>query len=123
MLILTFLTFSLSCVSAATISTRQATSLPSVNLGYSTCQATNVSNGIATYKNIRYAAPPVGNLRWAMAQPPLQENATNTGSPASNGTNGCTLAEDCLFLDVWAPINATGRLPVIVWVHGAHLRE
>ena len=107
---------------AATLASRQTQNLPQVNLGYSTVQAADVTNGIAAFRNIRYAAPPTGDLRWAVAQPPLAENATNSGTSQSNGTLGCNVAEDCLFLDVFKPQNATGSLPVVVWVHGGGFR-
>jgi hypothetical protein len=33
-----------------------------------------------TFKNIRYAAPPVGGLRWAKPAPPLQNSTLQDGS-------------------------------------------
>lgn len=35
---------------------------------------------IYTFKNIRFAAPPVGNLRWAKPAPPAQEKTVQDGS-------------------------------------------
>lgn len=33
-----------------------------------------------TFKNIRFAAPPVGNLRWAKPAPPLTETKVQDGT-------------------------------------------
>ncbi|BBZ33448.1 carboxylesterase/lipase family protein [Mycolicibacterium confluentis] len=86
---------------------------------------------VAAWKGIRYAAPPVGDLRWrAPVRPePWREvlDATAYGSvcpqpdsPIPLGT-GTRASEDCLFLNVWSPSQALadqkGR-PVMVWVHG-----
>lgn len=59
-------------------------SLPIVDLGYVQQQATeyNSSSGLYIYKNIRYARPPLGDLRFRKPEPPLQEPA----GTVSNGT-------------------------------------
>ncbi|MCV7179255.1 carboxylesterase/lipase family protein [Mycolicibacterium sphagni] len=84
---------------------------------------------VKTWKGLRYAAAPVGDLRWrAPAAPePWTEiaDATSFGpvspqprSPIPMGL-GTRADEDCLFLNVWAPSGAdTGAKPVMVWVHG-----
>jgi para-nitrobenzyl esterase len=82
---------------------------------------------IATWMGLRYAAAPVGELRWRapVAAQPWTEiaDATKPGpicpqpkSPIPLGL-GTTSSEDCLFLNVWAPSGAAGK-PVMVWVHG-----
>ena len=52
-----------------------ASSLPEVNLGYVRQRATeyNSTTGVYVYKNIRYARPPVGELRFREPRPPLHE--------------------------------------------------
>lgn len=49
-----------------------------------------------TFKNIRFAAPPVGNLRWEKPAPPLQQAGVQDGkvgyqcNQALNGLLSCT---------------------------------
>ncbi|WP_029625510.1 carboxylesterase/lipase family protein [Sphingomonas sp. PAMC 26605] len=86
-----------------------------------------VGDGVAAFKGIPFAAPPVGPLRWRAPQPvqPWKETrlATTLGAScrqAKNDLDGGTLqSEDCLTLNVWAPRRAAGkRLPVMVWIYG-----
>lgn len=87
---------------------------------------------VKTWKGLRYAAPPVGDLRWRAPVPPQPwtdvADATTFGpvspqprSPIPMGL-GTRADEDCLFLNVWAPSNMdateTALRPVMVWVHG-----
>ena len=86
-----------------------------------------IEGGVATYKGILYAAPPVGEFRWRPPQPvtPWKEvrDATKFCADCTQRTwpgSTATTSEDCLFLNVWAPANATNKskLPVMVWIHG-----
>ncbi len=45
-----------------------------VNLGYSKYQGQAVGGGISQWLGIRYAAPPLGELRFAAPQAPLQND-------------------------------------------------
>lgn len=101
-----------------------------VDLGYEQYQGvSNASTGLHTWKGIRYAAPPTGQLRWQPPHTPavnrgqilpgdtLPQNCPQSGdAPYQQGSN-FTGNEDCLFLSVYAPANAT-NLPVLVWIHG-----
>ncbi|KAF2826271.1 alpha/beta-hydrolase [Ophiobolus disseminans] len=107
---------------------------PTVDLGYSVYSGTfDAVNNINAFKGIRYAAPPVGKLRWAAPQSPAK-NRTATIAATSNppfcpqtGAGAATPPaygfvsaignEDCLFLNVYAPANAK-NLPVFFWIHG-----
>lgn len=64
-------------------------SLPIVNLGYTRHQAIalNQSTQIYNFSNIRYAQPPVGNLRFAAPVAPTGKNSTVE--------NGATLGRIC----------------------------
>ncbi|ETO79252.1 hypothetical protein F444_06027, partial [Phytophthora nicotianae P1976] len=85
-----------------------------VDLDYTTVQAVggNTTVGYYKYQNIRFAAVPTGDLRFAAPEMPPQENETNTGTNLADADVACTSTEDCLYLDVWAPANAT-NLPVM----------
>ncbi|KAI6368943.1 hypothetical protein MCOR25_004547 [Pyricularia grisea] len=56
--------------------------LPVLTLSYTSYRATNYSSlgDIYTFKNIRYAAAPVGDLRWAKPAAPQSENGVQDGS-------------------------------------------
>ncbi|PLB34954.1 alpha/beta-hydrolase [Aspergillus candidus] len=65
------------------ISSGVAASLPTVNLGYEVHQAIsfNESQGLYNFSNIRYAAPPVGDLRFRAPEPPVSNrSAVQTGA-------------------------------------------
>ncbi|MDO9248245.1 MAG: carboxylesterase family protein [Phenylobacterium sp.] len=89
----------------------------------------------AIYRNIPYAAPPIGPLRWA---PPARgvpwagerdgtkagvscmQTMRADGAPNSGSANG-PMSEDCLQLNVFAPKGAR-KAPVMVWLHGGSHR-
>jgi len=90
------------------------------------------SEGINSFKGVPFAKPPVGELRWKAPQVPDKwsgaRDATKYQLPCTQPTNsdGKTpngggvwgqTAEDCLYLNVFAPANAQ-RAPVMVWLHG-----
>jgi len=76
---------------------------------------------VAVYRGVPYAAAPVGDLRWRAPQP---VKAWKDVRDASAYGKGCTAppagAEDCLYLNVYAPAGAKpgAKLPVMFWIHG-----
>src|SRR5580698_4974481 len=91
------------------------------------------SAGVREFLGIRYAAAPVGNLRW---RPPVPHAPWFQTFNATQFANHCpqtaspfgiaSAAEDCLFLNVFTPeSNAGGGIgelrPVMVWIHGGAL--
>lgn len=88
-----------------------------------------IDDGVASWKGIPFAAPPVGALRW---RPPAPAAAWAGVRPATEYGSDCmqlpfrgdaapmgtTPAEDCLYLNVWKPAKSNGKLPVVVWIYG-----
>ncbi|MFC0108561.1 carboxylesterase/lipase family protein [Kibdelosporangium aridum] len=79
-----------------------------------------------SFQGIPYAAPPVGDLRFRAPRPaqPWQgvRDATKPGQRCTQSDGvGVVGGEDCLFLNVTTPRAASGRLPVLVFVHGGGL--
>ena len=90
-----------------------------------------VSDGVARYKGIPYAAPPVGERRWRAPAPPTAWSGVRTfddygsscpqaGPPrrVPAGSRAESTSEDCLTLNIWTPVERATRLPVMVWLHG-----
>jgi para-nitrobenzyl esterase len=83
--------------------------------------------GVRAFLGIPYAAPPVGPLRWQPPAPYGQWKGTRLavkhGAPCPQqkfGWNDWAAehgSEDCLFLNVWAPVSGEHH-PVMVYIHG-----
>lgn len=92
-----------------------------------------------------YARPPVDALRWRAPQapeawadtrdalrfgPPCVQLSSPLGGVSSDDPDGFAGAEDCLYLNIWAPraepdrvASGEERLPVMVWIHGGGNRS
>ena len=86
-----------------------------------------VAGQVASFKNIPFAAPPVGDLRWRPPQAPTAwtgvRDATAFGPMCMQMravTPDVKQSEDCLTLNVWTPASYRpgAKLPVMVWIHG-----
>lgn len=86
---------------------------------------------VDNFLGIPYAAPPVGEFRWRPPQPVVawqgERDATKFGAscaqagwPRGSGKIADGSSEDCLFLNIWRPVNTKpgAKLPVMVWIHG-----
>lgn len=97
--------------------------------------AGRTSDGVSVWRNIPFAAAPVGELRWAAPQPAAKWDGVRDagangpscpqvmladGKPNGGGASGPT-SEDCLQLNVFAPASAS-KAPVMVWIHGGSHR-
>lgn len=76
---------------------------------------------------MRFAAPPVGDLRWRAPAPPPTSTTpqqAKTFGPICLGISvsvpSSSESEDCLFVNVWAPqgANTTSKLPVWLFIQG-----
>ncbi|MFE5488119.1 carboxylesterase/lipase family protein [Streptomyces sp. NPDC056527] len=89
--------------------------------------------GVAVFRAVPYAAPPVGDLRWRPARPHPGWNGTRDatadgpsvpqlymegGDPVLGGHGSPPFDEDSLTLNVWTPAADGARRPVLVWIHG-----
>lgn len=93
-------------------------------------------SGVRAYFGVPYAAAPTGDLRWREPQPVKPWKGTYN---ADRFAPECiqilrphninhyfgeeATSEDCLYLNIWAPQNATATtsLPVILWIYGGGL--
>jgi para-nitrobenzyl esterase len=84
---------------------------------------------VKVWKGVRYAAPPVGDLRWRAPQPPepwtTVADASRFGFVCPQPTLpvvpldlGAPEDEDCLYLNIWSSTVPGDKKPVMVWVHG-----
>ncbi|KAE9392634.1 alpha/beta-hydrolase [Gymnopus androsaceus JB14] len=86
------------------------------------------STNITSFLGVRYAEPPVGDLRWqAPVFPPTTQLGTvnasaygNSCIPVPQSTVVSGTSEDCLFVNVFTPLGATSNsnLPIMVCLHG-----
>jgi para-nitrobenzyl esterase len=82
---------------------------------------------VTSFKDIPFAAPPVGDLRWRPPQPAKPWNGVREAvdygpmcMQMRQTTPDTKQSEDCLQLNVWTPANFKpgAKLPVMVFIHG-----
>ncbi|KAH8882565.1 carboxylesterase [Thozetella sp. PMI_491] len=106
---------------------------PLVDLGYTKLQGVAEQIGVTQWLGVRFAAPPLGQLRFAA---PVDPQPTTDVVDATKFQPIClsrqpsdftnkpnkrfTVAEDCLFLNIFAPSNATrdAKVPVMYFIQG-----
>jgi para-nitrobenzyl esterase len=102
---------------------------PTVTLETGVLEGTRFSsapNEIA-FLGVRYAAPPLGELRWKPPQPAEKWSGTRQATEFGAACPQLAAAwlqmpvwnEDCLFLNIWmTQVDANAKRPVIVYFHG-----
>jgi para-nitrobenzyl esterase len=90
-------------------------------------------SGVRAYLGVPFARPPVRKLRWRAPQPPVPWNGTWNADRKmpeciqvlrAHNINHYfgeeATSEDCLYLNIWAPVEARAQagLPVIVYLYG-----
>ncbi|HLH10525.1 MAG TPA: carboxylesterase family protein [Methylovirgula sp.] len=126
--------FGLALAAAALAIPAAASSPPVVTTSRGPIQGM-VVNGVAEFLGIPYAAPPIGNLRWA---PPVDHArwtsvlqttnygpicAQHAGEPFSGPTN---TNEDCLYLNIFSADlhpKSGDKLPVMFFIYGGGDQE
>lgn len=83
------------------------------------------SDGLRVFRNIPYAAPPVGERRWRRPAPAASwqgvRDASDFGTycpqKVREALGPYEMSEDCLHLNIWTPAQtADEKLPVMVWI-------
>ena len=98
----------------------------------------SITNEVRMFRSIPYAAPPIGNLRWAEPQyiPSWNNNTVDATMDPPGCPQSCDLppkscpiitSEDCLYLNIFTPLNITqesnDKLPVLVFIHGGNFKQ
>ncbi|KAH9480174.1 Lipase 1 [Psilocybe cubensis] len=88
----------------------------------------NTTNGIISFRGVKFADAPTKNLRWAAPISPPSKNlgtvdASKFGAECIRTTQttvATKTSEDCLFGNIFVPNNTHvgDNLPVLVWFHG-----
>jgi para-nitrobenzyl esterase len=125
----TTLAIAMTCVAAMVPGTGAAQGVtPAVQVEGGSVTGTTGA-GVAVFKGIPFAAPPVGPLRWRAPQPVQTWSGVRAADrfghdcmqlpfPSDAAPLGTTPAEDCLVLNVWRPAASAAPKPVLVWIYG-----
>lgn len=82
----------------------------------------SIVDGVRVFLGIPFAAPPVGPLRFRPPKPATAWGGVRDATHAApecpqRGSSTQDRTEDCLYLNVWAPVGAS-KMPVLVFIFG-----
>ncbi|TQN74010.1 putative secreted lipase, partial [Colletotrichum shisoi] len=130
------------------LTARDEANLPrvTVDLGYTRYSGNVLPSGVNQFLGMRFAAPPIGNLRWRAPQDPEPKEGTTDAIDVRRLLPSCRSSaisltesqfgptclatevtyptsgqdEDCLYVNVWSPNNTTpdSKLPVWLFIQG-----
>ena len=96
-----------------------------VDLGYAKYRGHINGADVKEFLGMRYAAPPLGSLRFRAPADPIATSIieeASTFGPTCFGPGGYSAgtSEDCLYINVFTPANATSasKLPVWFYIQG-----
>ena len=101
-----------------------AAAIQRVNVAGGTLEG-RIDAGVASFKGVPFAAPPIGELRWKAPQAVIpwsgikraESFALPCAQPQHDGIPDSS--EDCLYLNVWTGAKSSQeRRPVMVWIYG-----
>ncbi|XP_070551778.1 carboxylesterase 1D-like [Ptychodera flava] len=87
----------------------------------------DVKSTVHVFQGIPYAEPPIGDLRFRTPKPKGPWEGLRDAKELSKACIQPPLpifpldepqSEDCLYLNIYAPQDESGKLPVMVWIHG-----
>ena len=118
-------------VTLVAVSMQPALAADRVKIANGTLQSNAAAkDGVRSFKGIPFAQPPVGDLRWREPQPAANWTGVRDGSEFGSRCMQTQvykdmifrdkgISEDCLYLNVWTPKNASrGKLGVMLWFYG-----
>lgn len=105
----------------------------SVDISEGVLGGEKLKDGTFVFKAVPFAAPPVGDLRWAQPEPPDTWDGVRfrtESAPACtqvdytwNSELAKNSSEDCLYLEIRTPtLKAMAKRPVMVFIHGGSNR-
>ena len=122
-----------TAISALVVGAALGADQPAVTLPDGSTVVGKTVGQVAQFKGLRYAQPPLGDLRWAPPvsyvnpDPSAAVDATNYGSVCTQSNWGGG-SEDCLFLNVYVQEDklqnvSSANLPVAFFIHGGAYQD